>query len=52
MLDYGSELFAKVKVGGSILYIKAEKEVSGKVFMLPEMAKVSVIEKERGIRIV
>ena len=52
MLDYGSELFAKVKVGGSILYIKAEKKVTGKVFLLPEMTKVSVIEKERGIRIV
>ena len=52
MLDYGSELFAKVKVGGSILYIKTENEVAGKVFLLPEMAKVSVIEKERGIRIV
>lgn len=52
MLDYGGEQFAKVNAAGSILYIKTDKPVSGKVHISPDMSAVGVVEKTRGIKIV
>ena len=52
MLNYGGEQFAKVNAAGATLYIKTDVIVSGKVHIAPNMAAVSVVEKERGIRIV
>ena len=52
LLDYGAEKFLQCKVGDSLLYIKADKEYRGKIYLLPDVSKVSVIENERQIRIV
>lgn len=52
MLDYGKELFAKVKVAEATLYISVTEPVSGEIRLLPDMSKVSVVENSRRIRIV
>ena len=52
VLDYGAEQFAKVDAAGSTLYIKTTVPVSGKVHVRPDMSAVSVVEKDRNIRIV
>lgn len=52
VLDYGAEQFAKVDAAGSTLYIKTTGPVSGKVHVSPDMSSVSVVEKDRNIRIV
>lgn len=51
-LDYGAEKFLKCAVGEEILYVKCDKVMSGKIYLVPEVNKVSVIESERQIRIV
>ena len=50
--DYGEETFAKVNSGEFSIYVKIDKPVSDKITLAPDFSKVSVIEKERGIRIV
>ena len=52
ILDYGEEKFAVLKVGEEILHIKCNGTVSGKIHIIPNASKVSVIETERQIRIV
>ena len=51
-LDYGDEKFIKCTVGEEILYVKCDKPISGTVYLVPDVSKVSVIECERQIRIV
>jgi multiple sugar transport system ATP-binding protein len=51
-LDYGAEKFLKCAVGEEILYVKCDKVMSGKIYLVPEVNEVSVIESERQIRIV
>ena len=51
-LDYGDEKFIKCSVGEEVLYVKCNEQVSGTVYLAPEVNKVSVIESERQIRIV
>lgn len=51
MLDYGKEKFLKCLAGDETLYIKCDKELSGKIYLVPDASKVSVIEAERQIRI-
>lgn len=50
-LDYGTELFVKLAIGEDILYVKSDKPLSGSIHIMPDVAKVSVVEKERQIRI-
>lgn len=52
MLDYGKEKFLRCKVGETILFVKTDIEYRGKIHLLPDVSKVSVIESERQIRIV
>lgn len=52
MLDYGKEKFLRCKVGETILFVKTDVEYRGKIHLLPDVSKVSVIESERQIRIV
>ena len=52
MLDYGEEKFARVNAGGQTLYVKTDADLSGTVRIVPDAAKVSVVESERRIRIV
>ncbi len=52
ILDYGAEQFAKCAAGEEILYVKCEGQLSGKIHLMPDANKVSVIESERQIRIV
>ncbi len=51
-LDYGDEKFIKCTVGEEILYVNSDKPLSGTVYLVPDVSKVSVIECERQIRIV
>ena len=51
-LDYGDEKFIKCSVGEETLYVKCNEQVSGTVYLAPNVSKVSVIESERQIRIV
>ncbi len=51
-LDYGKEKFLKCSVGEEVLFVKTDKEYSGKIHITPDVSKVSVIESERQIRIV
>lgn len=51
-IDYGTELFAKVKVGEFTLYVRVDSPVSGAVKVAPDFSAVSIVEKERGIRLV
>lgn len=51
-IDYGNELFAKVKVGEFTLYVRVDSPVSGAVKVAPDFSAVSIVEKERGIRLV
>lgn len=50
-LDYGQESFVKCAVGEEALYVKSDKPLSGTVYLVPDVSKVSVIESERQIRI-
>ncbi len=52
MLDYGEEKFVRCTVNGQTLYIKADKDYSGEIKIVPDMNGVSVVETEREIRIV
>ncbi len=52
MLDYGEEKFARVNACGQTLYVKTDADLSGTVRIVPDAAKVSVVESERRIRIV
>lgn len=51
-IDYGTELFAKVKVGEFTLYVRVDSPVSGAVKVAPDFSAASIVEKERGIRLV
>ena len=51
ILDYGSEKFLKCNADGEMLYVKTDKNLSGTVYLIPDVSKVSVIETERQIRI-
>ena len=51
ILDYGSEKFLKCNADGETLYVKTDKNLSGTVYLIPDVSKVSVIETERQIRI-
>ncbi len=52
ILDYGNEKFIKCTVGEEVLYVKTDKEYSGKIYLKPDVNRVSIIESERQIRIV
>lgn len=52
ILDYGNEKFLRCSVGESILYVKTDRECRGKIHLVPDVSKVSVIESERQIRII
>lgn len=51
-LDYGKEKFIKCAVGDKILYVRTENKLSGEIKLVPDVNKISVVEKERQIRIV
>ncbi len=52
VLDYGGEKFAQCSAGGATLYVKCEGAPQGTVHIAPDPSKVSVIERERNIKIV
>lgn len=51
-LDYGKEKIIKCAVGDKILYVRTENKLSGEIKLVPDVNKISVVEKERQIRIV
>lgn len=51
-LDYGDEKFIKCSVGEEVLYVKCDEPVDDVIYLVPDVSKVSVIERERQIRIV
>lgn len=52
ILDYGREKFLKCSCKTEVIYVKTDREYSGKIHVTPDVSKVSVIESERQIRIV
>lgn len=53
VLDYGIEKFAKCKAGDETIYVKVAEDIADEdICILPNVAKVSVVESERQIRIV
>lgn len=51
-LDYGDEKFLKCAIGEEVLYVKCDAPVSNTVYLLPDVSEVSVVERERQIRLV
>ncbi len=51
ILNYGKESFAKCVANGTTLFVRIEKPVSGNVHIALNLNNVSVVEKERDIRI-
>ncbi len=51
-LDYGAEKFVKCAAGEQVLFVKCDNALNGKICLLPDAGKVSVVETERQIRIV
>ena len=52
VLDYGREKFLKCAVGGNTLYVYVDNPSTGEIKLIPNIAKVSVVEQARDIRIV
>ena len=51
-LDYSSERFLKCSLNGKEVYVRTDKPLTGEVKLIPDLNTVSVIEKDRQIRIV
>ena len=51
-LDYGDEKFIKCAVGKEVLFVNCQAQVGETIYLAPDVAKVSVVETERQIRIV
>ena len=51
ILDYGGEKFVRCTVGEETLYVRTDERLNGKIYLVPDVGKVSVIESERQIRI-
>ncbi len=52
ILDYGAEKFAVCRVGEQEVYVKAEEELSGEIFLTPDFNTIGVIQTDMDIRIV
>ena len=52
VLDYGDETFLQCSVNGEKIYVRSNSAASGEIKLMPDVSKVSVVEIERGIRIV
>lgn len=46
LLDYGKEKILKCSVGKHIIYVKTDKEYSGKIYLQPNVECVHVVEKK------
>ena len=52
MINYGDEKFIECEVAGQTFYVKADKDYSGSVTLMPDFTKVGVTEIGREIKIV
>ncbi len=52
ILDYGTERFAKCKVGEQVMYVKTDTVLSGAVELYPDLSKLSIVQKDMNIRII
>ena len=52
MRNYGDEKFIECEVAGQTFYVKADKDYSGSVTLMPDFTKVGVTEIGREIKIV
>lgn len=50
--DYGKEKFAVCETGGRKIYVGAENINTGSVRLVPEIDKLSIIQKDKSIRII
>ena len=50
--DYGKEKFAVCETGGRKIYVGAENINTGSVRLIPEIDKLSIIQKDKSIRII
>ena len=51
-LDFGSEKFVKCSVGGNLVYVNTDGEISGEIYLQPNFEKVGIVEIEREIKII
>ncbi len=51
-LDYGTEKYLACAVGDNTVYVKTDKEYSGSICLLPDLAQVGIVETEREIKII
>ncbi|MDE7394758.1 MAG: hypothetical protein K2M95_01395, partial [Clostridiales bacterium] len=51
-LDYGKEKFLKCAVGDNTVFVKADDDVSGNIYLLPDFEKIGLIETQRGVKII
>lgn len=50
--EYGTERFARVRIGENIVNVFTDKPVSGKVYLSPRFDRAGVAEAARGIKLV
>ncbi len=52
IVDYGAEKFAKCDIAGGTAYVRCDGEVSGNVYLQPNLAAFAVIQDDMDIRII
>lgn len=50
-LDFGTERFARCKVGEQEIYVKTDAALEGDIAVRPDLSKLSIIQNEMNIRI-
>ena len=50
--DYGAEIFAICKVGENTMYVKCDNPVEGRVKLLPDISKLSIVQADLDIKII
>lgn len=51
-LNYGTEIFAKCRVGEQLVFVKTDTPLSGEVELCPDLTKLSIVQKEMDIRLI
>ncbi len=52
MVDYGAEKFALCRVGEKEVYLKTEEDLSGNIFLAPDLGKIGIVQADMDIRLV